>query len=492
MENKDIKNSQTQKKIEFSNNFIFGASFFSENVEGQSVDISSTSNWDLAFANNKRKFLGSVGPKGYSGMLENMDEYIDEIINLGIKTVDLSISWSNLFINEKTVNRKILSYYEKLFQKLTDNKIQIVLTFVKFDLPSWFTEKGGFLKKENYEHFEYYVNYVINAFGKYFSISYLFDDPMFIMLKSDLYKKENCGFIARKQEYVDFVLNIAWYTSKILENIKEKQIPIKVGVKHAFIPFCFDGNKNINFNPHSKLYKYNYYINFMLMDYLILGSSEEFDYFSEKFGTTMSLTEEELETVKKYNIDFFGMNYKRICYLTNEKNQNVFELFNEFIYFSKEDEIKDADFNYVRELFQIITLKYKRIPFFFHTNYSYYKDEVDNKNIESKRIEDNYRISFMSNMLCSLNNSMNEFNNVRCLGFIYDNIFDSWSYFNTFNIKDGLIEIDLLKKQKALSKNSAFWYKRLCTNRHFYNFTVKPSFSKEVVLESKTKLIDFF
>ncbi len=492
MENKETKVSHTQKKIEFPNNFIFGASFFSENVDGQSVDISSTSNWDITFANAKRKFLGSIGPKGYSGMIENMDEYVDQIINLGIKIVDFSISWSNLFTDENTVNKKMVNYYERLFKKITDNKIQIILTFVKFDLPSWFTEKGGFLKKENYQYFENYVNYVINAFGKYFSISYLFDDPMFMMLKSDLYKKENSGFIARKQEYVDFILNIAWYTSKIIENVKAKNFPIKIGVKHAFIPFCFEGNKNINFNIHSKLYKYNYYVNFMLLDFLIQGSSEEFDYFSRKFGTIMSLDVDELETVKKHSIDFLGINYKKICYLTNEKNNDAFELFNEFIYFSKDYEIKDADINYVRELFQIITLKYKRIPFFFHSSYSFYKNETMNRNIESKRIEDTYRISFISNILCSLNASMNEFNNVKCLGFIYDNVFDSWCYFNTFNIKDGLIEIDPWKKQKTLSKNSAFWYKRLCTNKHFYNFAVKPSFSKEVILESKTKLIDFF
>ncbi len=489
---KDQKNNQIQKKIQFPNNFIFGASIFSENIEGQSVDISSKSNWDVTFATNKRKFLGTMGPKSFSGMIENVDDYVNEIVSLGIKTIDISLSWSNLYIDEHTINKKVINYYDRLLSKLHEHKIQIILTFVKFDLPSWFTEKGGFLKKENYSYFEKYVQFVINSFGKYFSIAYLFDDPMYMMFKSDFYKKENTGFIARKQEYIDFILNITLCTSKTIEYIKAKNIPIKIGIKHNFIPFCFEGNKNINFNMNSKLYKYNYYVNFMIMDFLIKGESEEFNDINKKFGTTNSLSEEEMMLVNEFNVDFFGLNYRKICFLTNEKNQDPFELFNEFIYFSKDDSTKQLDYAYVREIFQILSLKYKKIPFFFHSYYSSYKDETQLKNYESKRIEDVDRINFLAKLLNELNSCMEEFKQIRCLGFIYDNLFDGWSYFNTFNVKEGLVEVDVIKKTKPFAKSSALWYKRLCANKHYYNFTVKQGISKEVILESKTKLIDFF
>lgn len=480
-------NFEKSKKIDFGNNFIFGASIFSENIEGKWAKINSKSNWDSMFSSSRKRFYNSMGPKSFSGSIENIDQYIESIIASEIKCVNISLSWANLFPNENEVNQYVCDYYHTLFRKLSSNKISFIISFINFDLPLWFIEKEGFFKKENIKYVISFVDFIVKTFGDYFKLAYSFDDPLKMLLKVDLLRKENPGNLVTRQEYIDLITNILLFNSRIISHIKSKNYNIKVGFKHAFIPFIFSGNKNINFNPNSKLYKYNTFINFGVLDYLIKGESEEFcNLITKTLKLKLNLTNEELETIKENTINFLGVKYEGICFLTNKENSNPIEMFGEFLYFSESD-IK-MNINYINELATIIKIKYKNIPNIFHTSFKNSSQEIYDK--ENKLIDDIERVEYFSKTLSTLHNNIKN-NGLRTIGYFYEYLFDSWDYFNGFRYKNGLYGVDVLK-HNIMNKSSLFWYRRLNTNKHFFDFSIKNSMSKEVTLETKTKLLDFF
>lgn len=480
-------NIQNTKKIEFNNNFLIGGSLFSENIDGSWDKINSKSNWDSMFSSNRKKFYNNIGPKSFSGILENIDSYIEYIINSGINNINISLSWSNLFPNENEVNHYVLDYYKELFSRLHDNKISFIVSFINFDLPLWFIEKEGFFKKENIKYVLSFVEFIVNHFGSFFKLAYTFDDPIKMLLKYDLLKKENPGNITKKQEYINLITNIILFNSKISEFLKQKNKDIKTGIKLSFVPFIFSGNRNINFNPDSKLYKYNILINFGALDYVVKGSSDEFDNLVNKIlKLKIDLSNEEREIIKEYTANFLGVKYSGVCFLTNKENNNQIEIFDEFLYFSSKD--KEMDINYLDELFKIIKIKYKNIPSIFHTTFKSENEEIYDK--ENKIIDDIDRTEFISKTLSIINKNIKN-NDLRIMGYFYENIFDSWDYFDAFKYKNGLYGKNIIDS-KIINKSSSYWYKRLCTNKHFFDFSIKTSISKEVSIETKTKLLDFF
>ncbi len=485
----DLKKSNLEKskKIEFGNNFLLGGSLFSENIDGKWNQLNSKSNWDSMFSINRKKFYNNIGPKSFSGMLENTDDYIEHIINSGIDNINISLSWSNLFPSENEVNIQIKEYYKKLFSELSKHKISFIISFINFDIPLWFIEKEGFFDKKNITYILSFVDFIIENYGDYFKLAYTFDDPFKMILKSDLLKKENPGNIVSKQEYIDLLSNLILFNSEIIKHIKNKNSDIKIGLKHNFIPFIFTGNKNINFNPDSKLYKYNIFVNFGILDYAIKGESSDLDNLVEKtLKLKVNLSDEERETIKNNTINFLGIKYKGVCFLTNKENKNPIEIFNEFLYFSNHD--KEMDINYIDELSKIIKIKYKNIPNIFHTTFKSDIEEIYDR--ENKIIDDVNRIEFISKTLSIIHKNIKN-NDLRTIGYFYENIFESWDYFNAFKYNNGLYGINSYDS-KILFKSSLYWYKRLCTNRHFFDFSIKSSISKEVSIETRTKLLDFF
>lgn len=477
---------KSSKKIEFGKNFLIGSSIFFEKNEGKHGDLFSRSNWESMFHSNKKKFYNQIGPRSYDGLIENYDKYLEFLKDSNIKEINISLCWSMIFPSENKINDKVVEFYKNFFMDLKNLNIRPIISFINFDLPEWFVEKNAFFKKENLSYVIQYVDFIVKNYSEFFELAYTFDDPYRMMWKLEILEKQNPGVIATKQEYIDFMFNIFLFNAEVIKHVNSLNKKIKLGIKHKFIPFIFYGNKNINFNPESKLYKYNVFANFSLLDFCVRGCSEEFiDLVSKKLKLKINLTTNEMNTIKSNTINFLGLQYDGVCFLTNKENDFPIEIFEEFLYFSQNDE--QNNYFYLDELFKIILIRYKNIPVIIHTIYKIERGNED-RDYDSKIIDDNKRIEHISKYLYHIHNKLDK---LRILGFFYDSLYDSWNYFNTFRFSDGMIEIQNNSISKSIQpKNSFYWYKRLCNNRQFLDFSIKTSISKEVPLETKTKLLD--
>lgn len=78
-----------------------------------------------------------------------------------------SISWSRVLPNGDitVINEKGIEYYNKLIDKIIENKLVPIATMFHFDLPLRFKKFGGFTNSMIINYFESYANLLFQRFG---------------------------------------------------------------------------------------------------------------------------------------------------------------------------------------------------------------------------------------------------------------------------------------------------------------------------------------
>ena len=106
---------------------------------------------------------------------------------------------------------------------------------------------------------------------------------------------------------------------------------------------------------------------------------------------------------------------------------------------------------------------YKNIPFFISENGM--GVEGEDKFKVNGRIEDDYRIEFISDHLKYANKALNEGCNLK--GYHLWTFMDNWSWLNAYKNRYGFVEVDINNEFKRTPKKSAYWFKELILNNGF-------------------------
>ncbi len=77
----------------------------------------------------------------------------------------ISIEWSRVIPSPGEVNRKEVEHYREVIQSIRDNGMEPYVTLHHFTTPQWFMEMGGFEKKENLEHWRFWVRTAVEELG---------------------------------------------------------------------------------------------------------------------------------------------------------------------------------------------------------------------------------------------------------------------------------------------------------------------------------------
>jgi beta-glucosidase len=167
----------------FPKDFLWGASTASHQVEGGTVN--QWSKWELEhaaeLAAGAEKRLGNLpdwkdireqaqNPENYvSG--QGVDHYncyeedFDLLEKLQFNTFRFGIEWSRIEPEEGAFNLDEIKHYHKYIDSLNRRGITPVLNLWHWTMPTWFTDKGGFEKKENLPLFEEYVQKIAEEYG---------------------------------------------------------------------------------------------------------------------------------------------------------------------------------------------------------------------------------------------------------------------------------------------------------------------------------------
>lgn len=143
------------KKI-FPDGFYWGAATASYQVEGEIENC----DWAGAAREGKVPVCGQA-----CDHYHRYEQDFDIAKSLGHNAHRFSIEWARIEPKEGEFNENEIEHYRQVLQTLHDRGITPFITLWHFTLPLWFSESGGFERKDSPEIFARYCAYVVSKLG---------------------------------------------------------------------------------------------------------------------------------------------------------------------------------------------------------------------------------------------------------------------------------------------------------------------------------------
>jgi len=179
----------------FPKDFLWGGSTAAHQVEGGTNNQWSV--WELAHASElaqtAEQRLGwlpewpnikdqATDPNNYvSG--EGVDHYnrfredFDYVKKLQFNSFRFGIEWARIQPQEGVWSKEALAHYHEYIDELLARDIEPILNIWHWTMPTWFTDKGGFEKKENLVFFDTFVQKVAEEFTDKVKIIITLNEP---------------------------------------------------------------------------------------------------------------------------------------------------------------------------------------------------------------------------------------------------------------------------------------------------------------------------
>lgn len=170
-------------KPEFKKDFLWGASTSGHQVEGGAHDQWTV--WELAnaaeLAKTAEKRLSwmpawesvkhqASKPENYiSGRgVDHYDRYPDDfklMKRLELNSLRFGIEWARLEPEEGQWDQAAIEHYREYINELKKLDIEPVMNIWHWTHPVWFEEKGAFKDKKNLDHFDRFINKLMEEYG---------------------------------------------------------------------------------------------------------------------------------------------------------------------------------------------------------------------------------------------------------------------------------------------------------------------------------------
>ena len=224
-----------QATIHFPRGFLWGTATASHQVEG-----SNTNNDWWAWEQEPGRIL--EGHK--SGLADDWwggrwREDFDRAAENGQNAHRLSLEWSRIQPAPDRWDENALDRYRDMMRGLHDRGLTPLVTLHHYTNPLWLAEKGGWENEWAAEHFEKYVQKVVEALREYVNLWVTFNEPN--MLVASAYLLGN--FPPGKQDLsaaLKAMTNIVAAHARAYRAIHKIQPAARVGMAHlycGFLPF---------------------------------------------------------------------------------------------------------------------------------------------------------------------------------------------------------------------------------------------------------------
>ncbi len=167
----------------FPDDFLWGASTASHQVEGgtvnqwskweleQATDLAATAEKRLGWlpdwkdirqqAENPENYVSGKGVDHYN----RYEEDFDILQKLEFNSLRFGIEWSRISPEEGVWDKEAIAHYHDYIDSLNDRGIEPILNLWHWTMPVWFTDKGGFEKKDNLPDFDRFVKKIAEEYG---------------------------------------------------------------------------------------------------------------------------------------------------------------------------------------------------------------------------------------------------------------------------------------------------------------------------------------
>lgn len=461
--------------MELSKKFLWGGAIAANQCEGaylednkqmSLVDIMPAGKQRLNLLQNPEKILNSkfdYYPSHISiDFYHHYKEDIKLFAEMGFKCLRMSISWPRIFPNgdEKKPNEKGLKFYDDVFDELKKYNIEPVVTINHFDTPLGLTKKyGGWKNKKVISFFQNYCQTIIPYYKdkvKYWisvnEINMIQHIPFFGA--GIISSSEQDKFQASHNMLVGSAIatKIAHETSK--NNLMGCMVAQSTTYTYSSDPLDYE--KKINKENLDLFYsdvhvfgKYPYYIK---------------NYW-EKNNIKLDISDEELDILKKYTVDYISFSYYSSKCVVADKSKINKNLVINFFDSVKNPHLKESEWGWQIDPVGLRLTMHKlydryHLPLFIVENGLGAKDDLQ----EDKQINDAYRIEYLKEHIIEFKKAVDE--GIELLGYTPWGCIDLISASTgQMSKRYGFIYVDrddqgqgTLKRYK---KKSFYWYKKV-------------------------------
>lgn len=140
----------------FPDNFYWGAATAAYQVEGGIENV----DWAKAAREGRVPICGRAADH-----YNRFESDFDLVKELGHNCHRISVEWARIEPEEGKFDEKEIEHYRQVLAAMRERRIKPFITLWHFTLPLWFSESGGFERKDSPEIFARYAAYVAKKLG---------------------------------------------------------------------------------------------------------------------------------------------------------------------------------------------------------------------------------------------------------------------------------------------------------------------------------------
>ncbi|MFW9993619.1 MAG: GH1 family beta-glucosidase [Candidatus Odinarchaeota archaeon] len=459
-------------KIEFPDNFLWGAATSSYQIEGAwNEDGKGESIWDFVSHNLSMVKNGDTGDVA----CDHYHRYKEDVRlmkEMGLKAYRFSISWPRIFPSGKgDVNPKGVEFYDNLVNELLANGIEPVVTLYHWDLPVLLQATGGWLSREVVDAYVDYATFVFNHFGDRVKLWITFNEPMvFTLLYYSTGAFDGGEMNIPGGIQASHLVNVAH--ARAVEAYRRSSHPDgKIGITLNLSPVYPKTDSDLDKQGAMIL---DSIFNRWFLDPVFKGSYPEeiLAVIAEKFGIT--IPGEDLILLKDNPMDFLGLNNyscNRVGVETPEEIADVATFTETYLKQVTEGQNKKEGIEFTEMGWEIypeglydllvrIDRDYNHPLIYITENGMAAKDD----RIVDGIVQDDGRLSYLARYFTTARKAMDE--GVNLAGYFVWSFLDNFEWLHGYSKRFGLIRVDF-ETQERIWKKSALWYRNVIENNGF-------------------------
>lgn len=460
-------------EITIPKNFILGAASSAWQTEGwQGKKAGQDSFLDSWYKNEKFVWHDGYGPAVATNFMEKYPEDIHWMKEVKLTHYRTSINWARFFTDyeQLVVDEDYAEHINQVIDGLIEAGVEPMLCLEHYEVPSYLLEKyDGWSSKKVIELYKGYARIAFERFGDRVKQWFTFNEPIVTQTRCYL----DAIRWPHEQNTKKWML---WNYHKVLANAEAIKIFKEGG---------FEGRIGCILNPEmvyprsssvadqQAAQMYDLFFNRIYFDPMVKGAyPEELLTLCDQYDISFDATPAELATIKKYTVDFLGVNQyypKRVQAPKHAWNPETpfhpemfyepFDLPGKQMNNSRGWEIHPE---IMYDMAMYLKKNYGDIPWLVSEN-GMGREQEEQYFDNQGQVADEYRIDFIGQHLYHLLRAVAE--GANCEGYMLWAFTDCVSPMNAFKNRYGLIRIELNQERSRSPKHSAFWYRSLIEDR---------------------------
>jgi len=441
--------------VSFKNNFLFGASTSSYQIEGAAGEGGRTpSVWDVFSKITGKTYMGDTGDAACDHY-HRYGEDVELMEKIGLDAYRFSISWPRIFPEKGRYNPEGMQFYKNLIKELKTRNIKPVATIYHWDMPMWAYNMGGWLNRDSVYWFTEYASRIFKELGDSVKLWITHNEPL---CSSFLGYHE--GNHAPGHKNLREALTVAHHVllshgcavdafRKL--NLKEG----KIGITLNLIP-VYPATKDKEDKEAASIR--DGYLNRWFLDPIFKESyPADMKEIYEKLTDGLDFVKEGDLSKIAVPVDFLGVNYyhRELIKFSSDSEMGFTVVHGNFARTEMDWEIVPEALD---DLIVRLRKEYTKIPVYITENGAAFNDKL----LKNGEIRDNKRINYLSRHLLEIARLNRKNMDIR--GYFLWSLMDNFEWQHGYSKRFGIIYVDYKSGERIL-KNSALWYRDLIKTR---------------------------